>query len=336
MNKKCNPMLLHKKTMNSKYLFSSTSSVEVLSNSLETVVANAKVVSTAKSAHFKSYGDGISGNHFFMGNLITEHLEIIEVYNSNSYILTIPKKGTYSVATTQNKERIIDGWNGVLTLPTEKIVFDAPTDYIDDYTIYINEENVNRVLNTKYKISHNVRDLLRLDLKAEQVQTITNFIQSILTMLRSFPDARNSELVKYNLQEITQFMLAELIGESINAKPITNNYPEKGLVVLAEEIMEAKCESLFSIQEVADEVFTSPRNLQLAFKKQRNYTPMQFLKLRKLYKAHKNIFLNQHSKLTVKEIAHSVGIFDLNRFSKYYTKVFGELPSNTIQKSRRL
>lgn len=253
--------------MDSQYLFSSTSSLEMLDKSLQTVITNAKVVSTAKSAHFKSYGDGISGNQFFMGNLITEHINSIVVHNSNSYILTVPNKGAYSVATTQIKERTIDGRKGVLILPTEKIVYNAPTNYIDNYTIYVNEENVNRVLNNKYKISHNYRDLLGLDLKAEQVQTIINFIQSTLTMLRSFPDARNSELVKYNLQEITQFMLAELIGESINAKLITNNLPEKGLVVLAEEIMEAKCESLISIQEVSGEVFTSPRNLQLAFKK---------------------------------------------------------------------
>jgi len=102
---------------------------------------------------------------------------------------------------------------------------------------------------------------------------------------------------------------------------------------LAEEYIDGHCETVFNIQQVADKLFTTPRNIQMAFKKYRSYSPMQFVKSRKLHKAHKNIISSNDPRCTVKEFALGVGIFDLNRFGKYYFEIFGELPSETLKKT---
>lgn len=135
-----------------------------------------------------------------------------------------------------------------------------------------------------------------------------------------------------NIKEIAILMVTDLIGELLNKSPLTNNHPEKNLVIMAEEIMDSRCDVIHTIQEIADGVFTSPRNLQKAFKKHRNYTPMQFLRERKLHKAHK-LLSDKNLQSSVKNVALSVGIYDLNRFSKYYAELFDEYPSTTIKKS---
>ena len=95
--------------------------------------------------------------------------------------------------------------------------------------------------------------------------------------------------------------------------------------------MESECENISTVQEIADRVFTSPRNLQKAFKKYREYTPLQFLKERKLQRAYYMLKDSYHSG-SVKNVAISVGIFDINRFGKYYFDQFGEYPNETLKK----
>jgi AraC family ethanolamine operon transcriptional activator len=59
---------------------------------------------------------------------------------------------------------------------------------------------------------------------------------------------------------------------------------------------------------------------------------MQFLRERKLMKARKLLINHNSSSMSVKTAAIGAGIYDLNRFSKNYKEMFGELPSETLKK----
>lgn len=318
--------------MSAKYIFEKTSETETLNKSLSALIQNSIVSSQAKSSQFNSWGIGITDDSFYMGNLAIDHVKILSIHNSTSYILSLPKKGAYSVKSVEEELKIVTGKQGALTLPSEKIIYNSVTEIVDDNIIIINAEVLNDALHKKYKVSTRNKTMLSLNLKDEKVNACFQFIESTLNMLHGFPSARNSELVKKNLKEISTFMLVDIIAENTNAELIINSNPEKHLVVKAEEIMEAECERLYTIQEVADKVYTSPRNLQLAFRKYRNYGPMQFLRISKLHKARKNILASKGKKCIVKQIAFEVGIFDLNRFGRNYAELFGELPSETIKK----
>ena len=126
-------------------------------------------------------------------------------------------------------------------------------------------------------------------------------------------------------------MATDLIGDIMHKKSLLNESPDKKLVLKAEEIMESQCENITTIQEISDKVYTSPRNLQKAFKKHRSYSPLQFLKEQKLLRAN-HILKDLYIQTSVKNVAISVGIFDINRFGKYYFDRFGELPSETLKK----
>ena len=268
--------------MSAEYLFEKVGETALMDESLGSIIDGAQVSSLASSKEFISYGDGIADEKFYLGNLVTNYMDHITINNLTSYIFSIPKKGAYSVKDTQREERGIIGRSGVLAIPTDTIIYDSATESVDDYTIILNRNDLNAVIGKKYRVPDFHANVIALNLKSVQVNACFQFIESTLNMLRAFPDARNTELVKKNLKEIATFMLVDIIAESTQARAIMNLNPEKYLVSKAEEIMEAECGRLFTIQEIADKVFTSPRNLQMAFKKYRNHSPMQFLKLQKL------------------------------------------------------
>ena len=317
--------------MEAAYGYNKITSIDTFSESLGILMPEAKIISNPKDDKFESYGEGVNNDNFFIGDVFTNHIDSITIKNLNSYILSLPKIGGCSITSLNKKGFNIPNKNGSLILPTEKIIYDTPTDITEDYEIILPKKLIDKVITEKYNIPQEYPDILILDYKNDKVQALYKFIDSTLSILRNFSGSRDSIFVKKNIEEISTLMLAEIIAEQINATPLLNSNPEKGLLLKAEDIIDTNCSTIFTVQEIADKTFTSVRNLQLLFKKYRDYTPMQFLRARKLHKAHKNILLS-NAKCSVKEIAFGVGMFDLSSFSKYYAEIFGELPSETIRK----
>jgi AraC-like DNA-binding protein len=308
-------------------------SPDIYNQSIEELLGGTKSDCRPSSKEFESYGEGIACNDFFMGKVNTNHVKEIIVESLNSYVLTIPIKGEFSVKTSDTVSSNLIGKTGTLSFPTEKITYKSSADFITDYEVFLSPDIINPILESKFNIKKIDSKLLTLDVRTDKVKAIIQFIESSMSMLNSFEDAQKSLSFKKNLQEVVSFMVVDLIGEKTKVKRLTNNNPEFSLVRLAEEFIDSSCETIFSIQQIADKLFTTPRNIQLAFKKHRSYSPMQFLKLQKLHKAHDNIIKSNNHRLSIKEVALGVGLFDLNRFSKYYFELFGELPSHTLKRT---
>jgi len=68
-----------------------------------------------------------------------------------------------------------------------------------------------------------------------------------------------------------------------------------------------------------------------AFRKARGYTPMEFLTDERLQSARERL-LKSNFESSVALIALECGFINLGRFSQYYRKRFGELPSETLRK----
>ena len=317
--------------MDTAYGYEKITSVETFSESLELLMPETKIISNPKDDNFESYGEGISNNNFFIGDVFTNHINSITVKNSNSYILSLPRTGGCNVTSSNGKGFNIPNKNGSLTLPTEKIIYDTPTDITEDYEIILHKSAIDEIFTKRYSIARAHPDMLMLNYKNDKIQALYKFIESTLSILRSFPDARDSIFVSKNIEDISTLMMVEIIAEQTNAVSLINNHPEKNLLIKAEEIIDNNCSTIFTVQEIANKTFTSVRNLQLLFKKYRSYTPMQFLRSRKLHKAHNTILLS-NSMCSVKKIAMSVGMYDLSSFSKHYAVLFKELPSTTIKK----
>lgn len=103
-------------------------------------------------------------------------------------------------------------------------------------------------------------------------------------------------------------------------------------VRIAAEYLEANAARPVRIAELAAVTGMSVRSLQLAFRKHRGCTPMQFLLERRLVRARAMLLVR--STTTVSVIALDNGFEHLGRFSALYRARFGETPSETRARAR--
>jgi AraC-like DNA-binding protein len=321
--------------MQSRFLTDKLSSVEDLNMAFEAIFNDSQFDCQTSQATFYSEAEGILTEKFFLGHQILQDIDLIKVTNFDHFVITLPKAGKF---TTNARNRTVvnsSRKSGSIVFPTDKVVYSRPTENVDDYLIALNFDIIKDAIERKYGILSAEEKIFQLDFNNDKVFALLSYLESTLDMVRGYPDIRESLFLKMNIMDITVLMVTDLIGELLEKPSLLNNHMDKNLVIRAEEFIDAHCMNLATIQEIADRLNTSSRNLQLSFKKYRNYTPMQFLRESKLKRAHKIILQKRDSNVTVKEVALSVGIFDLNRFGKYYLEQFGELPSETIRKAVR-
>lgn len=87
------------------------------------------------------------------------------------------------------------------------------------------------------------------------------------------------------------------------------------------------------LSDIAESCCTSARNLQIAFKKYKNTTPMRYLRMIRLARAHSDIVLLSRSE-TWQAVATKWGFNDALLFAKYYQQTYQELPSQTLLRAR--
>ena len=316
--------------MENHFITEQTSSSEDFSKSLEYLIPRATVSTREKSGKFRSSGDGFLSEGFYLGQNLTENLEEIEILNSNSCILSIPSEGIYFTRLSNKPFRTCTPETGSIFLPTDSIIYGSKVNTVNDLIISLNYDQLKPILEKRYEISRIGIEGFGIEKKNKKVEVIYNLIINNLQALRYYPHFRESIHYKSSIKEVAKVLLADLIADSLQAKFKLRNSPDSSIVQQAEELIEAKPEKYFSIQQIADRVCTSPRNLQLVFHKHRGYTPMQFLKERKLNKA-RALLLNADCDTTIKKTAYDCGFLNLSSFSKSYKMLFGELPSETLK-----
>lgn len=91
----------------------------------------------------------------------------------------------------------------------------------------------------------------------------------------------------------------------------------------------------YSVEELSDLMQVSPRTLYDQFKKHTGTTPYRYYKNLKLGRARLDL-IKYGNELSITEIASFHGFSHLGRFSSEYRKVFGELPTSTVQLAHKL
>ena len=110
--------------------------------------------------------------------------------------------------------------------------------------------------------------------------------------------------------------------ESADLQPVRR----ADLFSAATEYMDARIKEPVTVDQIARDLGVSSRLLGYAFRDSLGMSPYQFLLLKKLHGARETI---QNSNLPVSEIAAQYGFSTDSRFRRQYTRLFGELPSET-------
>jgi transcriptional regulator GlxA family with amidase domain len=129
-------------------------------------------------------------------------------------------------------------------------------------------------------------------------------------------------------------ILALLRNLSTEQKPIstTLSNSEKTAYAIRKQLYEHMDGNL-KVSDLAKQYSISERSLQSAFKSLFGFAPKLFMRQLKLNLVRHDLSYDVAEKTTIMRIAHKWGFTHMGRFSKYYTELFEENPSETLKRA---
>jgi AraC-like DNA-binding protein len=100
------------------------------------------------------------------------------------------------------------------------------------------------------------------------------------------------------------------------------------------EFMVAQVASPLTIEEIAREAGVSVRGLQMAFQQFKDMTPMTYLRQMRLDGVRRDLTSGAQQDVLISEVAKRWGFTHMGRFSAMYVNAFGEIPRQTLNRSR--
>lgn len=97
------------------------------------------------------------------------------------------------------------------------------------------------------------------------------------------------------------------------------------------DFMEGNAHRDISLTDIAEVVYITPRALQYMFRKHRDCTPTEYLRLVRLRHVHTELVAGARATTTVGEIVKSRGFAHLGRFAVYYRERYGRSPHDTLR-----
>lgn len=110
--------------------------------------------------------------------------------------------------------------------------------------------------------------------------------------------------------------------------------PAPGVVRRLEDFIEANWQGAITIDRLVAEAGVSARSIFRAFGRSRGYSPMAFAKSVRLRRAREALMSGEPG-ISVTAIAFKCNFASPGHFARDYREAFGELPSETISRTRR-
>ncbi len=123
-----------------------------------------------------------------------------------------------------------------------------------------------------------------------------------------------------------------MITENQKAMPAVLTKGEETALAIRQQVYQHMDGNL-QVSDLATQYNISERGLQNAFKSLFGFTPKLFMRRLKLNLVRHDLSQNVSEQTTVMRVAHKWGFQHMGRFSKFYTNLFEENPSETLQRS---
>lgn len=133
-------------------------------------------------------------------------------------------------------------------------------------------------------------------------------------------------------QDIVMMALLEILEqESPNAATAQSYQRRKRVVDRVTEYLETNRDQPVTITELCNQVGASRRTLQYSFETILGVSPIQYLRVTRLNGVRRDLLMAA-SGTTVADVAAQWGFLHLSQFAKDYRELFGERPSDTLDK----
>jgi AraC family ethanolamine operon transcriptional activator len=159
---------------------------------------------------------------------------------------------------------------------------------------------------------------------------IRNRWKEYLYRVQRFPELIHSNTFQ---EEISQNLVEEIIG-SLSNRGVLYSKPsiEHDLWDRLDEMIGSSLDKPIRIQELCLAAQISERTLRRYFHKRFGLSPINYLNLKRLNKVRANLKQATKRKGVVTDIANKWGFWHMGQFAQDYRHLFGELPSETLDK----
>lgn len=168
----------------------------------------------------------------------------------------------------------------------------------------------------------------------EQIENFTGLLAVMFDSLRATPRLLHYQAIRDAME---QGLFAAVLDVMPTQPPHSISSRSRQLIVTrAREYMEAHIDQPITVAELCRELGVSRRTLQYSFQDVLDLSPVRFLCVMRLNAVRRTLKHAADNELavTVADIAASWGFWHLSHFSANYKALFGELPSETLQRGK--
>jgi AraC-like DNA-binding protein len=163
-----------------------------------------------------------------------------------------------------------------------------------------------------------------------EVERFGKWLLALLDGMNHRPQLLQYPAVMQSLEEDLIYRLANVVQlPSTNTTRQDSAKCRTGLERALEFLRVADLSSL-TIPQLSEAAGISLRNLEYAFRKTFDLTPIGFIRLQRFHAARQQLTAASPGQTTVAQVAYDNGFYHLGRFSADYQRLFGELPSKTL------
>lgn len=175
-----------------------------------------------------------------------------------------------------------------------------------------------------------------LSLNAQGAVSVTALLNRFVATAAAVPEmaSGSNTLANFELDLINAVRSSYGPPHSPCSKPVGRKPAlGKDTILNAIELIDSARNPSIVMSELTARTHISERTLRAGFKKYLGLAPTQYMQLRLLHRARRRLEAGSQEQLTVARVAADLGIYDFGRFAMRYRRAFGELPSETLQRS---
>jgi AraC-like DNA-binding protein len=127
-------------------------------------------------------------------------------------------------------------------------------------------------------------------------------------------------------------VMVRCLADAVDAKTSTHGRRHDAIIARFEEFLEANPDRPLYLAEICAAIGVAERTLRACCDEHLGMGPIRFLTLRRMHLVRHSLLRADPSKSTVTRIVTDQGFWELGRFSVAYRALFGESPSETLQR----
>ncbi|NES64904.1 MAG: helix-turn-helix transcriptional regulator [Okeania sp. SIO2D1] len=184
----------------------------------------------------------------------------------------------------------------------------------------------------RHDLDDNFRRKNHVNLLPTGMKEIKDYLKQLMWLAVNKPNW----LQKPHIEElVTDDFLPLLISQipiKLNSKCFLKPSRRAKLIAQAEQKMLANLEKPLTLKQLAQNLDCSSCALSFGFKDLFGLSPMRYLKVRRLNAVRQHLKAREPEGCTIATLASQFGFYSASHFTRDYKAMFGELPSETLQK----